>query len=150
MLYKELERGFDTFLKYHMKMFLRDFNAKLCTEDIFKTSTGNESLQEIINDNGVGVVNIATSKNLTVKSTMFPHCNIHKFIWTSLMPTNALGSVFVHLLHHHNATAQSLHSHFLLYLSALHYTELPALHSQFPICFHTALNEFLHCSTEIN
>jgi hypothetical protein len=31
----------------------------------------------IINDNGVRVVNFATSKNLTVKSTMFPHCNIH-------------------------------------------------------------------------
>jgi hypothetical protein len=25
------------------------------------------------------VVNFATSKNLTIKSTMFPHCNIHKF-----------------------------------------------------------------------
>jgi hypothetical protein len=24
-----------------------------------------------------------TSKNLTVKSTMFPHRNIHKFTWTS-------------------------------------------------------------------
>jgi hypothetical protein len=29
------------------------------------------------------VVNFATSKNLTVKSTMFPHRNIHKFTWTS-------------------------------------------------------------------
>jgi hypothetical protein len=33
------------------------------------------------NDNGVRVVNFATSKNLTVKSTMFPHRNIHKFTW---------------------------------------------------------------------
>jgi hypothetical protein len=29
------------------------------------------------------VVNFATSKNLVVKSTMFPHCNIHKYTWTS-------------------------------------------------------------------
>jgi hypothetical protein len=29
------------------------------------------------------VVNFATSKNLTDKSMMFPHCNIHKFTWTS-------------------------------------------------------------------
>jgi endonuclease/exonuclease/phosphatase family metal-dependent hydrolase len=28
-------------------------------------------------------VNFATSKNLTVKSTMFPHHRIHKYIWTS-------------------------------------------------------------------
>jgi hypothetical protein len=29
------------------------------------------------------VVNFATSKSLIVKSTMFVHCNIHKFTWTS-------------------------------------------------------------------
>jgi hypothetical protein len=29
------------------------------------------------------VVNFATSKNLTVKSMMFPHRNIHKYTWTS-------------------------------------------------------------------
>ncbi|PNF29719.1 hypothetical protein B7P43_G12562 [Cryptotermes secundus] len=58
-------------------------NAKAVKEDIFKPTTGNENLHEINNDNGVRVVNFATSKNLTVKSTMFPHRNIHKFTWTS-------------------------------------------------------------------
>jgi hypothetical protein len=29
------------------------------------------------------LVNFATAKNLEVKSTIFPHCNIHKFTWTS-------------------------------------------------------------------
>jgi hypothetical protein len=29
------------------------------------------------------VVNFTTSKNLIVKSTMFPHHNIHKYAWTS-------------------------------------------------------------------
>ncbi|PNF32385.1 hypothetical protein B7P43_G10087 [Cryptotermes secundus] len=38
-----------------------------------KLEPGNESLHETSNDNGVRVVNFATSKNLTVKSTMFPH-----------------------------------------------------------------------------
>jgi len=33
--------------------------------------------------NGVRLVNLATSKNLVVKSTMFPHQNIHKYTWTS-------------------------------------------------------------------
>jgi hypothetical protein len=51
--------------KYHMKMLLGDFNAKVVTEDIFKPATGNE--------NGLRAVNFATSKNLTVKSTMLPH-----------------------------------------------------------------------------
>jgi hypothetical protein len=44
---------------------------------------GNESLHEISNDNGIRVVNSATSKNLRVKSMMFPHHNIHKYAWTS-------------------------------------------------------------------
>jgi hypothetical protein len=32
----------------------------------------------------VRVVNFATSKNLVVKSTMFPNRSIHKYTWTSL------------------------------------------------------------------
>jgi endonuclease/exonuclease/phosphatase family metal-dependent hydrolase len=66
-----------------MKILLGDFNAKLGREDTFKPTIGNESLHEDSNDNGVRVVNFATSKNLVVKSTMFPHRNIHKYTWTS-------------------------------------------------------------------
>jgi endonuclease/exonuclease/phosphatase family metal-dependent hydrolase len=66
-----------------MKILFGDFNAKVGREDIFKPTIGNESLHEISNDNGVRVVNFATSKNLIVKSTMIPHCNIHTFTWTS-------------------------------------------------------------------
>ena len=55
---------FDHFPKYHMKMLLRDFNAKS-------------------NDNRVRLVNFATSKNPVVKSTMFRHWNIHKYSWAS-------------------------------------------------------------------
>jgi hypothetical protein len=36
-----------------MKILLGDFNAKVGREDIFKPTTGNESLHEISNDNGV-------------------------------------------------------------------------------------------------
>jgi hypothetical protein len=67
-----------------MKIVLGDFDAKVGREDIFKVTIVNESLQEINNDNGVRVVNLAASKNLTVKSMMFPHRNIHKYTWTSL------------------------------------------------------------------
>jgi hypothetical protein len=65
-----------------MKIMLGYFNAEVGREDIFKPKIGNENLHEICNDNGVGVVNLARSKNLTAKSTMFPHYNIHKFTWT--------------------------------------------------------------------
>jgi hypothetical protein len=81
--YEELERVFDKFPKYHMKILLGYFNAKVGREVIFKTTIGNESLHKIINDSGVRLVNVATSKNLRVKSTTFPHRNIHKYTWTS-------------------------------------------------------------------
>jgi hypothetical protein len=61
-----------------MNIVLGDFNAKVGREDIFKPTIGNDSLHETIYDNGVRIVNFATSKNLTVKSTMFLHRNIHK------------------------------------------------------------------------
>jgi hypothetical protein len=79
--YEELERVFDRFPKYHMKIVLGDFNAKVGKEDIFKPKIKSESLHEISNDNGVRAVNSATSKNLRVKNTMFPHRNIHKYTW---------------------------------------------------------------------
>jgi exonuclease III len=81
--YEELGHVFDQFPRYDMKILLCDFNAKVGRENIFKPTKGNESLHEISNDNGVGVVNFATSKNLVVKCTMFPHCKIHKYTWTT-------------------------------------------------------------------
>jgi hypothetical protein len=66
-----------------MKILLGDFNAKVGRENIFKPTIGNESLHQDSNDNGVRKINFATSKNLVIKSMMFPHQNIHKYTWTS-------------------------------------------------------------------
>ena len=66
-----------------MKILFGDFNAKVGREKIFKPTIGNESLHQYSNDSGVRIVNYATSKNLVVESTMFPHRNIHKYTWTS-------------------------------------------------------------------
>ena len=52
-------------------------------ENIFKPTIGNESLHQVSIDNGVRIVNFATSINLVVKRTMFPHRNIRKYTWTS-------------------------------------------------------------------
>jgi hypothetical protein len=69
---------------YSAKNYSRYFiNAKVCREDILKPTIGNERLHKISNDNGIRVVNFATSKNLPVKSAMFPHRNIGKVTWTS-------------------------------------------------------------------
>ena len=56
-----------------MNILLGDFNANGGRENIFKPTTGNESLHQDSNDNNARIVNLATSKNLVLKSTMFPH-----------------------------------------------------------------------------
>jgi hypothetical protein len=81
--YEELEQAFDHFPKYRTNILLGDFIAKLERENTFKPTIGNESLLEDSNDNGVRVVNFVISKNLVLKSTMFPLRNIHKYTWIS-------------------------------------------------------------------
>jgi len=66
-----------------MKILLGNFNAKVGRGNIFKLTVGNDSLHQGSNDNGVRIVNFATSKNLVVNSTMFLHRNTHKHTWTS-------------------------------------------------------------------
>ena len=80
--YEKLGQVFDHFPRYHMKILLRDFNTEVGRENIFKPTIGNESLHQDSNLNEFRIVNSATSKSLVVKSTMFPHRNIHKYIWT--------------------------------------------------------------------
>jgi exonuclease III len=77
--YENLEHLLEEFPKYHTKILLGDFNDKVGKEDIFKPTIWNESSHGISNNNGVIVVNFATSKNLIVKSIIFPRRNIHKF-----------------------------------------------------------------------
>ena len=66
-----------------MEFLLGDFNAKVGRDNIFYPTIGTESVHPESNDNDIRLVNFATSKNLTVKSTKFPHHNIHKYTWTS-------------------------------------------------------------------
>jgi hypothetical protein len=56
--YEELEQGCDHSPKYHILLTL--FNAKLEKEYISKPMTGNGSLHEDSNDNGVRIVNFTT------------------------------------------------------------------------------------------
>ena len=44
---------FDHFPKYNMKILLGDFNAKVGREKILKPTTGQESLHQDSNDNGL-------------------------------------------------------------------------------------------------
>ena len=54
-----------------------DFGEKLGRMDTFRPTFGIECLRQDSNGKGVRTVNFATSKNLAVKITTFPHPNIH-------------------------------------------------------------------------
>ena len=74
-----------------MKILLGNFNAKEGREYIFKPTIGNENLHQGSNYNGVRIVNFTTSKNLFIKSRIFPHRNIHKFTRISDGNNQAVG-----------------------------------------------------------
>jgi hypothetical protein len=77
--YEELEHVFDKLAKYHMKIMSMSMKSN-----------------ETSNDNGVRLVNFDTSKNLTVKCTMFPHCSIHKY--TCMSPDGKTHNQIDHIL----------------------------------------------------
>ena len=60
---EELEQVFDFFPKYHMKIILGDFNAKVRRENIFKPTVGNQRLHQDSKENGVRIVNFALKKS---------------------------------------------------------------------------------------
>jgi hypothetical protein len=66
--YEELEQVFYHFPKYRMKILLGDFNAKVLTDNIFNLTIGNKRLQQDSLDNGVRIVNFATSKILLLRA----------------------------------------------------------------------------------
>jgi hypothetical protein len=74
-MYEEIKRVLDKFPKYHI--LLADFNVMVAKKDISKQAVGNDCLHETSIDSEVGQTNFAISKNLTVKSTMFPHHKIN-------------------------------------------------------------------------
>jgi len=62
-----------------MKILLGDFNAKVGSKNIFNPTIGNDRPQQFSKKYGVRIVNFSTSKNLVVKSTVFPQRNIRKY-----------------------------------------------------------------------
>jgi hypothetical protein len=64
-----------------MNILLRDFDAEVVREDIFRSTTGNENLYQISYGNGIRVVKFAACKNLTLRSTMLPHRIIHTYTY---------------------------------------------------------------------
>lgn len=81
--YDELTNVVDGIPNNRIVVILGDLNAKAIKEFKFKPSIGHHSLHEIINNNGLNLIDFATSKGLVIKSTMFPNKKIHNGTWKS-------------------------------------------------------------------
>jgi len=76
--YSLLQHNTNQLARSDIKIILGDFNAKVGKESIYKPTTGNESLHNETNNNGIKMIQFAISKRLNVRSTAFSHKDIHK------------------------------------------------------------------------
>jgi exonuclease III len=76
--YNVLEQNINQLARSDIKIILGDFNAKVGKESTYKPTTGSESLYNETNYNGTKMIQFAISKGLNVRSTTFPHKDIHK------------------------------------------------------------------------
>jgi hypothetical protein len=81
--YNLLEKNINQIARSDIKLILGDFNAKVGKENIYKPTTGNESLHKETNNNRIKIIQFVISKVLNVRCTMFPHKDIHKETWYS-------------------------------------------------------------------
>lgn len=80
--YSGLELTFDTIPSNDIKMIIGDLNAKIGKELIYRDIIGQHSLNEESNDNSLCVIDLATAKNMVIRSIQ-PRKNIHKWTWES-------------------------------------------------------------------
>ncbi|XP_045494840.1 craniofacial development protein 2-like [Colias croceus] len=81
--YDDLENVYEQAPQYDVKILLGDFNAKVGKEEVFMPAIGRHSKHDRSNDNGIRLISFASSKNMVIMSTVFPHKNIHKGTWKS-------------------------------------------------------------------
>jgi len=81
--YSLLETSLEDIPRGYIVILLGDFNAKIGKEECFRPIIGVHSLHQISNNNGCRLVDLATGKGLKIKSTMFPHKEVHKGTWRS-------------------------------------------------------------------
>ena len=81
--YHKVEEIYDSCPSNDIKIVLGDLNAKVGREEIYQGLTGRQSIHLNTNNNGQGLVDFATTKNIVVSSTCLPHKEIHKQTWRS-------------------------------------------------------------------
>ncbi|XP_058456481.1 craniofacial development protein 2-like [Malaya genurostris] len=85
--YAQLEREYDRCPRHDIKIVIGDFNAQVGQEVEFRPVVGRFSAHQQTNENGLRLIDFATSKNMAIKSTFFQHRLLHRYTWRSPMQT---------------------------------------------------------------
>ncbi|XP_071043871.1 craniofacial development protein 2-like [Parasteatoda tepidariorum] len=94
--YDELDRLWGLCPRHDVKIIMGDFNFKVGREEEFRPVSGNYSLHDVSNGNGVRLISFAASHDMIIGSTFFQHKNIHKTTWRS--PDGSYGNQIDHIL----------------------------------------------------
>lgn len=81
--YEQLESALNLIPSNRIQIVLGDLNTKVGKEKMFRQVTEGHSLHDETNDNGTKLIDFAIGNGLVIRSTMFPHKNIHKGTWRS-------------------------------------------------------------------
>jgi len=82
--YNLLEENINQIARSDIKIILGYFNAKVGKEGKHKPTIGDGRLRNETNINGIKMIQFAISNGLNVRSTTFPHKDIHKETWYSV------------------------------------------------------------------
>jgi hypothetical protein len=94
--YEKLEATYDWVLGHDVKIVLGDTNAKIGKEAVYRPTIGRYSVHNECNNNGTTLVDFATSKNMVIRSTCFPHKQLHLATWCS--PDGVMANQIDHVL----------------------------------------------------
>ena len=83
VFYDELQNLYDACPKHDVKLITGDLNAQIGKEAIYYCTTGKEAFHQESNENVKRPINFATSRNMVIGTTLFPHQEIHKITWRS-------------------------------------------------------------------
>jgi hypothetical protein len=81
--YNLLEKNINKIASSNIKIVFGVFNAKVGKENIYKPTTGNKSLRNETNYDKTKMIQFAIFNGFNVRSTTFPHKDIHKETWHS-------------------------------------------------------------------
>ena len=81
--YAQLESEYDRCPKHDVKIIIGDYNAQVGQEEEYRPVIGRFSAHQLTNENGLRLIDFATSKNMAIRSTFFQHSLHHRLTWRS-------------------------------------------------------------------